>query len=287
MPLINLKEALKCSIDQRYAVGAFNIANHVLAEGVIQAAEIKGLPVILNIAEAHFKILDMNHFMHYLLDRVNCSSAPIVVHLDHGYTYENIIKAIHYGFSSVMFDGSNLSYQENIDKTREIVKIAHAAGISVEAELGYVAGFGEGGSEKDENIFTKPEQAEEFVQKTGIDALAVSIGTVHGIYKGKPHLNFKLLKDIRNRVSIPLVLHGGSGLRDEDFKKLILCGINKINFFTGNSAAAVNAIKKEIEKEKKFGGFPELIHIAQMKIKEVTEEKIQIFGTKPLGLKGD
>lgn len=285
MPLLTLKEALQFSVDQRYAVGAFNIANYVMAEGVIRAAEEKGLPVIINIAEVHFQILDMDNFMHYLLDRVHRSPAPMVIHLDHGYTYENIIKAIHYGFTSVMFDGSKLPYKENVARTREIVRIAHAAGVSVEAELGHVAGLeGEPGSanEADTSAFTEPEEAERFVKETGIDALAVSIGTVHGVYKDEPRLDFARLKEIRKRVDIPLVLHGGTGLSREDFRKVIASGINKINFFTGNSASAVEAVRKELLDKERYIDLPELILIAQRKVKEVTMEQMEIFGTRPL-----
>lgn len=285
MPLLTLKEALQFSVDQRYAVGAFNIANYVMAEGVIRAAEEKGLPVIINIAEVHFQILDMDNFMHYLLDRVHRSPAPMVIHLDHGYTYENIIKAIHYGFTSVMFDGSKLPYKENVARTREIVRIAHAAGVSVEAELGHVAGLeGEPGraNEADTSVFTEPEEAERFVKETEIDALAVSIGTVHGVYKDEPRLDFARLKEIRKRVDIPLVLHGGTGLSREDFRKVIASGINKINFFTGNSVSAVEAVRKELSDKERYIDLPELILIAQRKVKEVTMEQMEIFGTRPL-----
>lgn len=285
MPLLTLEEALQYSVEERYAVGAFNITNHDLAEGIIQAAEEKGLPAIINVAEVHYDLLEMDNFIHYLLDRVRRSPAPLVVHLDHGYTYKNIIRAIHYGFTSVMFDGSKLPYEENIAQTREIVKIAHAAGVSVEAELGHVTGL-EGdlksGNEADESAFTKVEEAEEFVEKTGIDALAVSIGTVHGIYKGEPRLNFELLKEIRNRVSVPLVLHGGSGLSDEDYRKVVTCGINKINFYTGLYLPAVDVIKKKIEENDGFIGFGELTAAARKKVKELVMERMEVFGTKAL-----
>jgi len=266
MPLLTLKEVLQKSIEERYAVGAFNISNHDLAEGVIKAAEETGLPVIVNVAEVHYGVLDIENFIHYLLDRINRSRAPITLHLDHGYTYENIIRAIHYGFSSVMFDGSKLPLVENIARTREIVKVAHAAGVSVEAELGHVGGL-DGDPRKSE---------------TGIDALAVAVGTVHGIYSGEPKLNIELLKVLRERINIPLVLHGGTGLSREDFQRAVAYGINKINFYTGLYLPAVRVIQKEIEDYEGHIEFSTLTSAAREKIKEIVIEQMEIFGTKSL-----
>lgn len=285
MPLLTLKEVLQKSIEERYAVGAFNISNHDLAEGVIKAAEETGLPVIVNVAEVHYGVLDIENFIHYLLDRINRSRAPITLHLDHGYTYENIIRAIHYGFSSVMFDGSKLPLAENIARTREIVKVAHAAGVSVEAELGHVGGLdGDPGKGNvvDEKAFTKPDEAVEFVRETGIDALAVAVGTVHGIYSGEPKLNIELLKVLRERINIPLVLHGGTGLSREEFQRAVAYGINKINFYTGLYLPAVRVIEKEIEDHEGHIEFGTLTSAAREKIKEIVIEQMEIFGTKPL-----
>ena len=188
MPLVTLQEVLKKTIIEKYAVGAFNIVNHTMVEGILSAAEDKGVPIILNVAEAHLGIMDLDNFIPYLLDRIRRSSVPIVLNFDHGTNYKTIIEAIDRGFSSVMFDGSTLPFEENVFQTKKIVRIAHSAEVSVEAELGHVGGLEDCsnyGQDRD-NVFTEPEEAVAFVRQTGIDALAVSIGTVHGVYRGYP-----------------------------------------------------------------------------------------------------
>jgi len=283
MSLVTLEEVLKNTIKEKYAVGAFNIANHTLTEGVLSAAEKRGLPIILNLAEAHLEIIYLDNFIPYLLDRIERSPVPVVLHLDQGVSYHRIIEAIEKGSSSVMFDGSSLPIEENITRTKEIVEIAHAQGVSVEAELGRVGGLKEGTNygQVKENIFTDPDIAIEFVKQTQIDALAVSIGTVHGVYRGAPCLNYELLKKLRKQIKIPLVLHGGSGLSEADFKRLVTCGINKINFFTGMSLAAVEALKKELVKNPDIG-FPEINLVAQNKIEEIVLKQLEVFNTRPL-----
>jgi two-component system response regulator AtoC len=209
MSLVSLKSILEPGVDKYYAVGAFNVTNHLLFESVLKAAESKNKPVIISIAEVHFKYLDLDNFIPYIKDRINLSQVPVVLHLDHGLSFETVMKAIHWGFSSVMIDASSLSLEENIKLTKKVVEAAHSADVSVEAELGHVAG-GEGdiknGTEVDKNTYTKVEDANYFVQETGIDALAVAVGTVHGLYKGKPDLDLKRLAKIRDELEIPLVL---------------------------------------------------------------------------------
>ncbi|MFW6381272.1 MAG: class II fructose-bisphosphate aldolase [Bacillota bacterium] len=285
MALRTLKEVLRESIGKKYAVGAFNVANHDLAEGILEASEEKGVPVIISVAEVHFRYLKLDRFIPYLKSRIEQHPEPVALHLDHGGSFDTAMQAIHYGFSSVMYDGSTLSFEENMENTAEIVRAAHAAGVSVEAELGHVAA-GEGdlkhGTEVDRNLFTRPEDAREFVEKTGVDALAVAVGTVHGVYKGDPDLDFERLQQLRQEVDIPLVLHGGSGLSEDDFRQAVTHGINKINFFTGNSIAAVDRINREIEDREGFVNFPDLTLAAREQIKENVKEQIEIFGTRPL-----
>ncbi len=282
---MSLEAVLKPAVSQRWAVGAFNVANHDMAEGVIQAAESVGRPVIVNVAEVHFPVLEIEEFIHYLRDRMSRSPVPLVLHLDHGNSFDGIMQAIHYGFSSVMLDASKLAYADNAAKTREIVRIAHAAGVSVEAELGHVGGL-EGDRRAaqvvDEKAFTNPDEAVRFVEKTGVDALAVAVGTVHGIYQGEPQLDFGRIAALRERLSIPLVLHGGTGLSRRDFQHAVAAGINKINFYTGLYSPAVQAIQGVLETEN---GYPELGTLSQAARKAVRQavlEQIEVFGTQAL-----
>ncbi len=285
MALVTLEEILKESVAKRYAVGAFNAMEHGFAEAIIQSAEEKGVPVILPIFEGMYGIVDMDTYMPYIVDRIRRSSVPICLHLDHGASYEMCVKAIHYGCSSVMIDGSSLPYNENVALVKRVVEVAHACGVSVEAELGHVAG-GEGdlrgGSEVDTSLYTSPEEAVKFIEETNIDALAVAIGTVHGVFRGTPQIDFQRLREIREAVDIPLVLHGGSGLTDDDFRNVVKYGVNKINFFTEVSTAAVEAVKAELDKREGFAHYHQLTVAGLKTTKEVVKRQIGIFGTQPL-----
>lgn len=285
MPLVSLKEMLPAALKEGYGVGAFNVTNYQMVEAVIEAAEKKKVPVIISIAEVHFKYLELDYFIPYTLKKIAKSSVPVVLHLDHGLSFKTVMKAIKYGFSSVMIDGSQLPFSENVSLTSKVVEAAHAIGISVEAELGHVAG-GEGnlveGTKVNRNTFTRPEEARRFVEETGIDALAVAIGTVHGPYKGKPELAFNLLQRLKEEVNIPLVLHGGSGLSRGDFQKAVELGISKINYYTGNSIKGVKAIVNLLEQSKGVVGLPELLLTARSQIIENIEEQIETFGTKTI-----
>ncbi len=285
MSLVTLKSVLDPGVKNKYAVGAFNVTNHLLFESVLKAAETKNKPVIISLAEVHFKFLDLDNFIPYIKNRIETASVPVVLHLDHGLSFETVMKAIHWGFSSVMIDASSMALNKNISLTKKVVEAAHAAGVSVEAELGHVAG-GEGdikdGTEVDRKAFTKVEDANYFVEETGIDALAVAVGTVHGLYKGEPELDLKRLARIRNELDIPLVLHGGSGLTDQDFTNAINNGINKINFYTGNSLLAVEAVKIHLEKEKGITSLPELTNAAYKEIKNNVEKYIGLFANNNL-----
>jgi len=285
MPLVNLVEALSESIKKRYAVGGFVALDHSFCEAIIQAAEEKRVPVILMVPDGGFKLLDEKKFFPYLLGRIERSSAPIVLHLDHGESFEMVVKAIHYGFSSVMIDGSSLPLEANILLTKKVVEVSQATGVNVEAELGHVGG-GEGnldgGSSVDQDAFTKPEDAALFVEKTGIDALAVSFGTVHGLFKEAPKLDLERLNQIRESVDIPLVMHGGSGLSSKDYVNAIRTGINKINYFTDLSQIAVKEIQKVIKDKGGKVHYPELIVAAKQRVLELVKQQIEVFGTQPL-----
>jgi fructose-bisphosphate aldolase class II len=187
-----------------------------------------------NLSRRHFKYVSLDAICAAIKAEAALHDIPVVLNLDHGTSFDAVMKAIRLGFTSVMFDGSGLSYEENIRQTAEVVKMCHALGISVEAELGAVGGD-EGGSlygSCDSSKFTDPSKATDFVTRTGIDALAVAIGNAHGKYRGEPKLDFPRLQAIQEQTGLPLVLHGGSGISDADFRKAISLGIHKINFYT-------------------------------------------------------
>jgi fructose-bisphosphate aldolase class II len=283
MGLISLKAALEPALNQGYAVGSFNVINSDFADAIVHAGEHLNAPLILSIAEVHLKYLGLEPTANYLLDLAGRSELPIVVHLDHGVSVDIIERAVQCGFSSVMIDGSELSFAGNVEKTRQIVEFCHPHGISVEAELGAVGGGEEGqlGGTADPSLLTDPKLVKSFVEKTGIDALAVSIGNVHGRYKGDPHLDFALLEAIRRQTSIPLVLHGGSGIPDEDFRKAIGLGICKVNVFTGMAQAAVRATRDRLMQEgQEYHDYPELLREVQGSIGMVVEEHIEVFGSE-------
>lgn len=284
MPLVTMSEVLKESIDKKYAVGAFDTMDRVFTESILNAAEKKGVPVILMIVPPVLDAPDADLFMSYVVDRCRRSPVPVALHLDHGPSFESVVKAIHYGCTSVMFDGSSLPYEENVAITRKVVEIAHTCGITVEAEIGHVAGH-EGnmldGNVADESAYTTVEEALNFYKDTNVDCLAVAVGTVHGVYKGTPKLDFERLQEIRDALPIPIVLHGGSGLTAEDYKNLVAHGVNKINFFTAMTLAASEAVRKLMEKNKKLM-MTDIIMAGQNAAEEIVSEHIDIFGTLPL-----
>ena len=276
MSMVSLRDILCDASVKGYAVGMFDVVNTESLKAIINGAEECDSPVIIALAEAHLPYAPLELMAPMMVDAAKRSNVPVAVHLDHGMNYSTILKCIHYGFTSVMFDGSSLDYQSNIDGTREVVKAAKVFGVSVEAELGHVGGTEAGGNDDHPEYYTDPELAGDFVEMTGIDALAVAIGTAHGEYIKKPCLDFDRLSAIQNKVLIPLVLHGGSGLSDQDFKECINRGIRKINIFTEMSYAAAAGATKLIEERGKIHCF-ELSEAIEQKMKEVVIGKIRLF----------
>lgn len=285
MPKVTLKNLLEGAVKGNYAVGSFNAMDYISADAILNAAEATRTPIILMTPDFVLTSPHANDFYDYLNFRIGRTQVPVALHLDHGSSYEMAAKAIHYGFSSVMFDGSSLPVEENIAITRECAKMAHAAGVSIEAEIGHVGGGGGSleAAEVSAEAYTEPEDARRFVEETDVDALAVAIGTVHGVFKGTPHLDIARLKGIRSQVSIPLVLHGGSGLSDEDFREAIRCGINKVNFFTDVSLASTEAVKQALEAGGGKRHFFELAYAAEAAAEETIKKQIEVFGTRPIG----
>ncbi|MCE0489536.1 ketose 1,6-bisphosphate aldolase [Pantoea sp. Mb-10] len=282
MALISLAQGLQHAQQHGYALGAFNVLDTHFLRALFSAAEQQRSPFIINIAEVHFKYVSLPHLVAAIRTEAALHDLPVVLNLDHGLHFEAVMQAIRLGFTSVMFDGSALSYEENVRQTREVVKLCHAVGVSVEAELGAVGGD-EGGAlfgEADSSKFTDPDRAAAFVEATGIDCLAVAIGNAHGKYKGEPKLDFERLAAIRTAAGIPLVLHGGSGISDADFQRAIGLGIHKINFYTGMSQAALDAVEAQIaQREARYDGFAELLMSVEQAITGVVAQQMQIFGS--------
>jgi len=270
MALVTLKKVLDKAYQNEYAVGAFNIIDLSFLEAIILAARRTASPVILNIAEVHFPFVTMEHIV----------PVVVVLNLDHGLTIEAIERAMANGFTSIMFDGSRLGFEENIRQTREVVRMCHAWNVSVEAELGAVGGEEGGGlvGSADPAKYTDVDQAREFARQTGVDALAVAIGNSHGRYKGKPDLDFQRLHEIRNVVEVPLVLHGGSGISATDFRKAISLGIAKINYFTGMSEAAIQATTSYIQNiGDRYNDYPMMMNYVKDCVASVVAEQMKIF----------
>lgn len=273
--LVNLNEVLKKAQKEKYAVGLFNTTDTDMLQAVIEAAEENRSPVILGTAEVLLPYGELKLIAPSVIAAAKRASVPVVVHYDHGLTFERCLEALQLGFSSVMFDGSAKPYGQNIEETKEIVKIAHAFGASVEGEIGHV-GEAAQGDESLENMYTTVAEAKEYLENTGVDALAVAIGSAHGVYKKKPKLNIERLKEIADAVSVPLVLHGGSGLSDDDFRNTIREGIAKVNIFTDLCLAGERAMKDGAEKKL---GYLETRNLKAEYIKEAVKHKMSLFGS--------
>lgn len=249
MSLITLSEMLRVARKHQFAVGAFNAIDSHFVDGIFRAAEESNSPIILNVAEVHLRKIDVNDIASYVKFKAKNSHIPVTLNLDHGLTLETVEKALKAGFTSIMFDGSHLPYEDNVSQTHQVVDICRYYGASVEGELGAVGGD-EGGSldgEADESLYTPVDLATDYIDRTGVDALAVAIGNSHGRYKGEPRLDFDRLAQLNKLSKVPLVLHGGSGLSVADFQQAIQLGIAKINFFTGMSQAAIDSVRVNIE----------------------------------------
>ena len=236
--IVTLKELLEIAKAENKAIGSFTCPNMEIVMGTIRAAEESQSPIIIQIAEGRLKHTPLNMIGPLMVQAAKDASVKIAVHLDHGLTIGKAREALGYGFTSVMFDGSHYSLQENIDNTNEIAKLARQTGASVEAELGTIGG--KEATERDEvSKYTDVGEARMFAENADIDALAVAIGNAHGHYKGKPELNFERLAELQKAVNVPLVLHGGSGISDEDFRHCIDLGVRKINIATASMDAAI------------------------------------------------
>ena len=274
--LVNLNDVLKKAQEGKYAVGLFNTTDSDMLQAVIEAAEELNSPVVIGTAEVLLPYGELQLIAPSVIAAAKRAKVPVVVHYDHGLTFDRCMEALKLGFSSVMFDGSAKDYETNLAETREIVKIAHSFGASVEGEIGHV-GQASDGDEDLTDMYTTPEEAKAYIDATGVDALAIAIGSAHGVYKKKPMLNIERLKEIRATIDTPLVLHGGSGLSDDDFRNTIREGIAKVNIFTDLCLAGDRATTDGIAQGI---GYLETRNLKVQYIKEAVKEKIRLFGSE-------
>lgn len=279
MSFVTLCEVLAEAQKHHYAVGAFNANNMEIVQAIIEAAEEERAPVILQASQGALKYAGIEYITAMVKAAAQKATVPVVLHLDHGTSFAQAMQCLRYGFSSVMFDGSKYPLAENIAKTRQVVQVAHAMGVSVEGELGRI-----GGTEDDisvderEAFFTDPAEAEQFVRETGIDALAVAIGTAHGPYKGEPVLDFERLAAIKKVVPVPLVLHGASGVPAESIRKAIELGVCKINIDTELRQAFVRGVQRVIREHPDEIDPRKILGPAKEAMKAVVKEKMCLFG---------
>lgn len=282
--LVSFKEMLEDAFARKYAVGAFNCLSLENVLGAIQAAEELRSPLILQLAEVQFPYSPLEMMAPIFLKAAEQSTMPVTVHLDHALSYDTCAKAIKHGFRSVMIDGSVLPFNENRNLTREVVKMAKAFGVNVEAELGKVGDTGEGISETGytitdtSDVFTDVDESERFIQETGIDALAIAIGNMHGKYTATPRLNIERVKEINQRNNLPLVLHGGTGTSDDDFRACIQNGITKINVATAMQIAVTEKINHYLTSTPK----PNYIEMKYKMVeasKETVMRHLLLFGS--------
>jgi fructose-bisphosphate aldolase class II len=300
--LLTNKEILASAMAGKYAVGAFNIHNLESLHAVVTAAQEENSPVIVAVTPSAIKYAGLAYLVKIVKVAAENVSVPMSLHLDHGRDIEIVLKCLDAGFTSVMIDGSHLEYDENVEVTRKVVDVAHPKGVSVEAELGRLAGVEEASVEEKEAILTDPEAAKEFVKRTDVDALAVAIGTSHGAYKfkGEPKLDFKRLKEIKEKVKIPLVLHGASsvppwiiekatrygaqlagakGIPEESIKQAIELGITKINIDTDLRLAFTATVREVLATAPSQFDPRKILGPAREAMKEVVKGKMRLFGS--------
>ena len=279
--LVNMNDVLYPAKKGKYAVGLFNAVNLELARGIIAAAESSQSPVIMGTAEVLLPYGPLEEVSYYLIPMAKKANVPVVIHLDHGLKKETCLKALELGFSSIMYDCSTDSYEDNVRKVKELADIAHSYGATIEGELGHVGDnpdSAEGSSHiNPADFYTDPKMAKDFVDKTGVDALAIAVGTAHGAYKLPPKLDFERISEIADKTDVPLVLHGGSGLSDDDFRIAIQRGIAKVNIFTDINKAQVNGMREGMAAgvNNTFDLMPYEVRAVQ----NVVEEKMQLFSS--------
>lgn len=279
MALVTTKEMLLDAQKNGYAVGAFNVENMEMVMAVVSAAQELKSPVIMQTTPSTVKYADFDYFYANVKVAAEKATVPVAIHLDHGNSFELAMKAYRTGYTSIMIDGSHGSFEDNIALTKSVVEVCKSGNVPVEAELGKVGGKEDDLDGGEGSAHTDPQEAKEFVEKTGVSSLAIAIGTAHGLYKGEPKIDLDRLSEIKKVVSIPLVLHGGSGIPDEIIKESIRRGISKVNYATELRIAYSNGVKKVLKEDpevidpKKYGV------AGRQSVKEFVKEKIAVCGS--------
>lgn len=274
------KLLLEKAMAEGYAVGAFNTNNLEITKAIVAAARELDSPLILATSEGAINYAGINNLRAIAEIAAEESGLPFSLHLDHGTSLEIVMRCIRHGWSSVMYDGSKLPFEENVANTRQVVELAHLVGVSVEGELGRLVGVEDNISVTErEAAMTDPDQAQEFVKRTGVDALAVAIGNAHGFYKGEPQLDFVRLEQIRARVEVPLVLHGASGIPDEGIRRAVKIGVDKINIDTEIRAAFQKAVASFLAENPQVIDPRKILGPAIKAMSEVVKSKIELFGS--------
>jgi fructose-bisphosphate aldolase class II len=280
MPLVSMNEFLPKAKANKFAVGQFNMNNLEFAQAILEAAMEEKSPIIYGVSEGALKYMGIEFTVAIAEAAAKRSGLPIALHLDHGSSFEVAMKCIRAGFSSIMFDGSHYPLEENIRLTKEIVKAAHAMGVSVEGELGTIGGVEDDISvdEADASL-AKPAEAIRFYEETGVDCLAIAVGTAHGMYKGEPKIRFDIIREVAEAIPVPIVLHGGSGVPDAMIREAIQAGVGKINVNTENQVACTDTIRDILNKDAKVYDPRKYLGPARQAMKEVVIEKIRLFGS--------
>ncbi len=279
MVLVKSKEIIQKAVQSGYAIGAFNAENMEMVEAIIEAAEESNSPIIVQTTSGTLNITPPERFCAMVKSVADKVKVPVVMHLDHGDSFERVAQCLRAGYTSIMIDASKKDFYENVKITNDVIRMAKAVGVPVEAELGIVGGK-EDGNVAEKEAFTDPYEAENFVKQTGVDFLAIGIGNVHGVYKADPKLRFDILQAVKEKTGdVPLVLHGTSGIPDEDVSRAVSMGIAKVNYATELRQVFTKAIKSYIDEDpgvidpKKYNGK------AKQAVKELVKKKLVILGS--------
>jgi len=283
MPLVSMTDMLRRAAEEQYAVGQFNLNNLEWTQAILQAAQEERSPVILGLSEAYIPYMGglqcVSAIVRALIEEYGID-VPVALHLDHGSSFEVCMQAMRAGFTSVMIDASHHPLAENIALTRRVTEAAHALGLSVEAELGRIAGREDDWTvEEAEALYAVPEECEELARETGVDCLAPALGSMHGPYRGQPKLGFDTMREIRDRTGLPLVLHGASGLADGDIRRAIACGTAKINVNTDNQMAFTAAVRSYLDNHPQVYDPRYYLGPGREAVKRAVKEKMRLFGS--------
>ena len=277
MSLAYASELLTKARTAGYAVGAFNMYNLETLQAIISAAEELRAPVLVQVNAGTAEFMGQQTVANLARQLATTATVPVALHLDHGKSFDEVMTALRLGYTSVMFDGSSLSLEENADATREVVKVAHSMGVPVEGELGRIAGS-KAGEDLAESDLTTPEGAKAFVEATGVDSLAVGVGTQHGLYRQPPALRFDLLEGIARQVALPLVMHGGTGVSGEDIQHAVSLGISKFNVATGLKVGFMQTLEQQFQAKPGEQDLRKLMSLARTQVQKMVAEYIQLLG---------